>query len=205
MIAELDKAIFQAFQSIQGTFPALDGIFIFIAGQSKYFMGILFLVGFILLFLNRYQKLQRSEISWTGLIGTMLIAALLVLIPIILSDFIRELVQRERPFVIFDLEPMIEQDIRPSLPSNHTAASFAIAGFFLVYFRNAFPFVALLAALVGIARIYTGIHFPLDILAGSVVGILPALLFLALSSRINYRGWSQDYLSRYRKPKLKRK
>jgi membrane-associated phospholipid phosphatase len=58
----------------------------------------------------------------------------------------------------------------PSFPSGHTASAFAFAsGVSHVLPREAVPLYAL-ACVVGYSRVHTGVHFPADVVAGSVVG-----------------------------------
>lgn len=63
-----------------------------------------------------------------------------------------------------------------SFISNHAANHFGMATFFYLTFRNIIPKWAwagfLWAGLIVYAQIYTGIHYPLDVLGGAVVGIL---------------------------------
>lgn len=73
-----------------------------------------------------------------------------------------------------------------SFPSSHAANHFALALFFIVLFyrkwKPVLPIALLWAAAIGFAQIYVGVHFPIDILAGSilgaVVGYVLGILFL---------------------------
>lgn len=57
-----------------------------------------------------------------------------------------------------------------SFPSNHAANMFALATFLsLVFRRGAWAYLAF-AALVGYSRIYVGVHYPLDVVAGALLG-----------------------------------
>lgn len=75
-----------------------------------------------------------------------------------------------------------------SMPSGHTATAFAWALALFQWarslrgWRRRFARVSLLvpAVSVGLTRIYIGVHFPLDVLAGALVGWLSALLVGAL-------------------------
>ena len=64
-----------------------------------------------------------------------------------------------------------------SFPSGHTTASFVLA----VTLAVSNPFQAFwtlpLASIVGISRIYLGLHYPTDILTGAVLGSVSALFF----------------------------
>jgi undecaprenyl-diphosphatase len=58
-----------------------------------------------------------------------------------------------------------------SFPSGHAQAAFGTATYVsLVYPRLAVP-AAVVAVLIGVSRIYLGVHFPIDVLAGALLGI----------------------------------
>ena len=60
--------------------------------------------------------------------------------------------------------------------SGHSSNSFALAAFFSALYRQKSSYLPLffymLAALIALSRVYLGVHFPLDILVGAIVGIL---------------------------------
>ncbi len=68
--------------------------------------------------------------------------------------------------------------------SAHAANSFAVAVFFAHLFRSSyrwFPWLLILwAGVVSYSRIYIGVHFPLDVISGALVGTLMGWLFLRL-------------------------
>ena len=69
--------------------------------------------------------------------------------------------------------------------SAHSANSFAVASFFSFMFRKKIRFLALFlmfwACLVAYSRVYIGVHFPLDIIIGAVIGSLFGWLYAKLS------------------------
>jgi len=74
--------------------------------------------------------------------------------------------------------------------SSHAANTFAIAFFIFFLFRKNKRYGMLLilwAGLVSYSRIYLGVHYPLDILTGAVIGILCAYCLMIASSRIHHR------------------
>lgn len=64
-----------------------------------------------------------------------------------------------------------------AFPSGHTMAAFALATFFALSIQKNWASIALLlgAFLCGISRIYLGQHFLVDVLAGSLIGLLLSL------------------------------
>ncbi|MDG5816587.1 phosphatase PAP2 family protein [Chitinispirillales bacterium ANBcel5] len=58
-----------------------------------------------------------------------------------------------------------------SFPSSHASTSFAVASVMVLCFGGYFWLSYLLAALISYSRIHIGVHFPLDVLSGAVLGI----------------------------------
>jgi undecaprenyl-diphosphatase len=101
----------------------------------------------------------------------------------LLSDLGKLIIPRHRPF---------EHQLGPpstthSFPSGHAATSFACATVLSHYApRLRVPLFAL-ATLISLSRIYNGMHYPTDVLAGAVLGVLTALLLLAAVRRRSRR------------------
>lgn len=85
-----------------------------------------------------------------------------------------------RPYVTNDILPLITHKADASFPSRHVSISFAMAFAFL-YFKSKWGIpILLLAIWVGISRVYVGVHYPLDILGGVVVGIISLIIALQI-------------------------
>jgi undecaprenyl-diphosphatase len=99
----------------------------------------------------------------------------------LVNTLLKYAVQRDRPpTIVLDPEPLLEVPTTSSFPSGHTSSSFACAWVLSrLAPRLTVPLFAL-AALIGFSRIYVGVHYPLDVLAGAVLGILVAIALLKL-------------------------
>jgi undecaprenyl-diphosphatase len=74
-----------------------------------------------------------------------------------------------------------------SFPSGHTATAFAGATLLSAFVPRAAPAFYLLAAAIAYSRLYVGVHFPLDVVGGVVIGLVTALLLLSAARRRSVR------------------
>lgn len=91
----------------------------------------------------------------------------------LLADFAaKPIVSRHRPFVTFSAVEVLSKPQRSgSFPSTHAAASFAAAFAASRVFPELRVAFWLLATLVAVARVYVGVHYPLDVIAGALIGV----------------------------------
>lgn len=99
----------------------------------------------------------------------------------LVNTLLKYAVQRDRPpTIILDPEPLMEVPTTSSFPSGHTSTSFACAYVISRLAPRLTVYVFVLAALIGFSRIYVGVHYPLDVLAGAVLGLVVAKALLTL-------------------------
>ena len=129
-----------------------------------------------------YTKLGDAGMLWIAVSVLMLcfrktrkagLASLLAMLLGLLCTNValKHLVGRTRPWLTVEgLVPLVAEHDPNSFPSGHTTAAFA-AGVF-VDLVVAVEVGVVLAALMGFSRLYVGVHFPTDVLAGMAVGLL---------------------------------
>lgn len=145
--------------------PILNSIMIFITTLGD--GGFIWIAATIVLLIPRKTR-KVGIMSAVALLGSLIIN----------NNIIKNLVQRPRPFVTFtDLRILIPTPSEFSFPSGHTSSSFAAAAVFYRFLPKRLGIPAIvLAGLIGFSRLYVGVHYPTDVLAGVVMGILLSYL-----------------------------
>ena len=95
----------------------------------------------------------------------------------IMVHSLKRLLSRERPYKIIETLNTYGIDLSDySFPSGHTTASFSIASTLALNIPRISLIVFILAIIIGISRIYLGVHYPTDVAAGILLGMGTALL-----------------------------
>jgi undecaprenyl-diphosphatase len=147
----IDTAVMSWILSIRN--PALDSIMLGITYLVDYL--VIMLIAFLLLFLRQRRLVLTMTIT--------------LAIELFVTFGIKELVQRPRPTVL----PLDVSDFSfYSFPSGHTSRAFVLAGIFSAAWKKQRWLFYGLAGLVGFSRIYLGVHYFTDVVAGAVLGIM---------------------------------
>ncbi len=96
---------------------------------------------------------------------------------------LKQLVGRTRPWLVVPgLIPLVDEPDPNSFPSGHTCAAFASGMVWLKTLPRRWMRAAgaVLAVCMGLSRLYVGVHFPSDVLAGALVGSFCAWAALKL-------------------------
>ena len=93
----------------------------------------------------------------------------------LLYHLLKQSMKRDRPYErIVDVQSRVRPPDRFSFPSGHTASAFLMMTLLASFFPTLQIPVLLWASTVGIARVYLGVHYPTDVLAGAALGIFTA-------------------------------
>ena len=136
---------------------------------------IIFVVGVVLLFFFFGPRLRRAAVA----------AGITAGVALIIAHFIASAVDRARPFVDHPHAHLfLNHSADPGFPSDHATGAFAIA-FALVLRDRIVGWIAIvLAVLLSFGRVALGVHYPTDVIAGAVLGLLVALLLWIPAVRV---------------------
>lgn len=102
----------------------------------------------------------------------LLITILKPLASFVLVTILRKVVDRDRPFIKYNFEPLYSKKTNESFPSRHTVSAVSIA-LSLLNIDLLLGIVALgFASIVAICRILCGVHFISDVLVAIIISIL---------------------------------
>ena len=138
-------------------------------------VGFIWIVGILILSVRK-QTRKTGVMTFSALF----LSALAV------SVVLKNVVARVRPYeVVQGLTSLIGAQKDYSFPSGHTAGSFAAAVvmFKMLPKKIGVPAVVL-AFLIGLSRLYVGVHYLSDVIFGALVGTVIAIIVVAIEKRI---------------------
>jgi len=138
------------------------------------------------LFLITFVIVNYRKQAWVVFIG---IALTVVLSDTMSSKVIKKNVQRTRPCHIEKLEPVQRVPCSHgfSFTSSHATNHFAIGTFFfslLSFIRSRWLFMVW-AGIISFAQVYVGVHYPFDVLCGSLLGLLIGWISYSIYRQLN--------------------
>lgn len=120
-----------------------------------------------------YLVVQKDE----RLVPLLLIPA----VSFLLVTVLRKRLDAKRPYQIYNYEPiLIKKKDGQSFPSRHVFSIFMIAMSVFVLNTMAGILFLILGSLLALSRVLGGVHFPRDVIAGALMGIIPWIIYWAL-------------------------
>ena len=158
----MDYAVFAKLNELVGRWPALDS---WMAATARF--GPLVYVALLVAawFAGPREVRRRNRPA----VARSLTAAALALAANQLTGLVYF---RPRPFAAHKVALLLPASSDPSFPSDHAAAAVAITRSAWGTSRLAGWTLAVLTPLLMVARVYVGLHYPLDVLGGAAVGLL---------------------------------
>ena len=175
-ILDLDYKIFNWINQTSST-PVQDQFFPWITDlHLNPFFKWPALLMVLFLFLRKFQRLGLTLF-------------LILILAVGFNDFMGARVKnhylRLRPFANPDILAVQKSPAgSKSFYSNHTSNMFTFATYTTAFIPGAAAPLFILATVVGYSRVYNGVHYPTDVFAGALMGIIWGLFFSSLGRRL---------------------
>jgi undecaprenyl-diphosphatase len=164
--------------------PWADRLMWIVSEKTTWFALYGLLIG---LLINRYHRSSNHAVKWLRRVPVCAVMIVVIALAVGLADFIasgilKDLVARPRPSRVPELEGVLHlvngyRSGQYGFVSSHAANTMTCALLFSLLLRNKIATVGLMlwVAINCYSRMYLGVHYPLDIIGGLLVGALVAV------------------------------
>ena len=164
---DIDFYLFQIINNWAGQYVWLDSLGIFFAKYFEYAL-VFCLFFFLVKNFKRYWPMV-----WQAILAG-------ILSRLVFTEIIRWILPKARPFIDNDVNLLLTHAPTSAFPSGHAAFYFALSTIIYFYNKRAGILFFIASFLICLARVFCGIHWPLDIFAGAVIGVFSSWLIIKI-------------------------
>jgi len=189
VLLEIDNFIFQLI-NIYLNHSFFDSFFIFFHDFHK---NIIFVAPLLILWIFCILKHKKQRL------GLIVLIPLTIIITDQFGSCIKDYKLRDRPYMTIEpnkINLLVKvsqnedgsykqtQSSQKSFPSNHSANIWALSLIVGYLYTNAKKYFITLAFLISVSRVYIGVHYPIDVIFGALMGIMISSLLIVLYQKL---------------------
>ncbi|PEA89593.1 undecaprenyl-diphosphatase [Bacillus thuringiensis] len=164
LITSIDDQIFYFINERVKKSFIIDNIMIFLAEYAQFIFPLIL----IILWLVNKKKSRIAVLQTTLAFG----------FSFSLIKIIKMFSYRDRPFIShLDINQLVEHSINSSFPSNHATSAFVIAVTVFLFYKRLGTICLMISFGIAFSRIWVGVHYPIDVIVGIILGTLISVLF----------------------------
>lgn len=168
----MNYGIFQWINDLAGRYALLDKGMIFITDSVPYVV-----IAFMLFLWFTANKEKRTEKQYTAFY-----IVFTVILGLSLNALIHLFYYHARPFITYDVHQLVPHADDSSFVSDHSVLVFALAWTLLLR-KDSWKYPVLIwAILVGISRIFVGVHYPADVIGGALLSLGAGFVIIKFSN-----------------------
>ena len=188
-LLEIDNYIFQLI-NVYLNHSFFDPFFIFFHDFHK---NLIFIAPLLILWIFCIFKHKKQRL------GLIILIPLTLIITDQIGSHIKDYKLRDRPYMIIEsnkINLLVKvsqnedgsykqtQSSQKSFPSNHSANIWALSLIVGYLYNNAKKYFIILAFLISLSRVYIGVHYPIDVFFGALIGIMISTLLIVLYKKL---------------------
>ena len=189
VLLEIDNFIFQLI-NIYLNHSFFDSFFIFFHDFHK---NIIFVAPLLILWIFCILKHKKQRL------GLIVLIPLTIIITDQFGSCIKDYKLRDRPYMTIEpnkINLLVKvsqnedgsykqtQSSQKSFPSNHSANIWALSLIVGYLYTDAKKYFITLAFLISVSRVYIGVHYPIDVIFGALMGIMISSLLIVLYQKL---------------------
>lgn len=170
--SELNIDAFRMINNLGKDYSFLNPVVVFIAEYLLYFL-------FLAMILHWFTRNKKNRMMVIQSVVTVILAE-------IIGKIAGQFYSHHQPFAVLpNVSQLIEHGIDNSFPSDHSIIFFSICFSFWLVRKKEWWLWITLAILVAISRVWVGVHYPVDVMTGAIIGIISALFAYWLVPKIS--------------------
>ncbi|WP_394184853.1 phosphatase PAP2 family protein [Metabacillus halosaccharovorans] len=156
----MDQKLFSIINGFAGRNLFLDRLMVFASNELRY----LFIFVLVLQFVTKHSN---KKIAIESIISVMMTLGL--------KKLLNQIKYRPRPFLTRNANVLLSSLQDSSYLSKHTLLAFAVSTTAFLYNKDLGKFLYISSFFIGLSRVWTGVHYPYDIIRSSILGSMASL------------------------------